>query len=57
MLILLVLTLLAPAQADLIPRQDSTAVNFSIPPTTYYLSTPYPVALRPGLDCSVFSPF
>ena len=43
--------------ADVVIRQvdpSSTATyNCSLAPTACYLSTPYPVALRAGLDCTV----
>jgi hypothetical protein len=45
----------AAVMADLSPRQlDAVAAdNCSITPTACYLSISYPLALRPGLDCTV----
>ena len=34
----------------------TTTGNCSVDPTVCYLNTPYPVALRPGLNCTVLFP-
>src|SRR5271154_50718 len=36
--------------------EPSTTGNCSIAPVACYLNTPYPVALRPGLNCTVLLP-
>ena len=56
---LLVFAILIPAHANIFPRQTRpspsiTSANCTVSPTACYLSTPYPVVLHPGLDCTVF---
>ena len=59
---ILPLSLLTAVQAILVERQLTTpttttsAVNCSIQPTVCYLSNPYPIALHPGLNCTVSPP-
>jgi hypothetical protein len=59
---ILSLSILTAVQATLVERQLTTpttttsTANCSIQPTACYLSNPYPIALRPGLNCTVSSP-